>query len=59
MPKIEDMQLDPEPLDENDPEVVEEMFEQYKYSGLKPEDLPNMKPELKKKYAAWLESQKA
>ena len=59
MPKIEDMQLDPEPLNENDPEVVEEMFEQYNYSGLKPEDLPGMDPELKKQYAAWLESQQA
>jgi hypothetical protein len=59
MSDIKNMQLDPEPLDENDPEVVEEMFEQYNYSGLKPEDLPGMKPALRKKYAAWLESQKA
>ena len=59
MPKIEDMQLNPEPLNENDPEVVEEMFEQYNYSGLKPEDLPNMKPVLRKQYGEWLESQKA
>ena len=59
MSKIENMKLDPEPLDENDPEVVEEMFEQYNYSGLKPEDLPNMKAALRKKYGEWLESQKA
>jgi hypothetical protein len=57
VPKIEDMQLDPEPLDENDPEVVEEMFEQYNYQGLKPKDLPNMKPAFLKKYGEWLESQ--
>src|ERR1035437_11060512 len=59
MPKIEDMQLDPELFNENDPEVVEEMFEQYNYSGFKPEDLPNMKPVLRKQYGEWLESQKA
>jgi hypothetical protein len=29
------------------------------YRGLKPEDLPNMKPALRKKYGEWLESQKA
>jgi hypothetical protein len=53
------MQLDPEPLDENDPEVIEVMFEQYNYQGLKPKDLPGMKAELRKKYEEWLESQKS
>lgn len=56
MAKIKDMQMDPEPLDLNDPEVIQEMFEQYASHGLKPKDLPNMKPELKVKYAEWLES---
>ena len=59
MSDSDDMFDDPEPLDEDDPEVVEEMFEQYNSHELKPEDLPNMDVELKKKYAAWLESRKA
>ena len=59
MPKIEDMHLDPEPLDENDPEVLEEMFELHKYLNVKPEDLRTATPEYRAKYAAWLESQKA
>lgn len=44
---------EPEPLDENDPEVREEMFETLKYIGARPEDLPD--PEERKQYAAWFE----
>jgi hypothetical protein len=47
---------DPEPLDENDPAVLEEMFEVHKYRGLKPDDLPGATPEYRAKYAAWLEA---
>ena len=56
---IKDMQQDPEPLDTSKAEVQQEMFEQYNSHGLRPEDLPGMKPALRKKYAKWLESQRA
>lgn len=59
MPDIKNMMDDPEPLNEHDPTVQEEMFEQYKEHGLTPEDLPGMKPALRKKFAKYLESQKA
>jgi hypothetical protein len=53
------MFADTEPLDENDPAVLEEMFEQYKYLGWKPADLGGASQEYRAKYGAWLESQKA
>lgn len=56
MTDIKDMQLDPEPLDTNDPEVLEEMFEQYHAHGLEPKDLPGMPEKLRKKYTDWLAS---
>jgi hypothetical protein len=59
VPNIQDMFADTEPLDENDPAVLEEMFEQYKYLGWKPADLGGASQEYRAKYGAWLESQKA
>ena len=56
MPNIEDMQQDPEPMDETDPRVLEEMFEQAKALGDKPEDLSGASEEFRKKYAEWLAS---
>jgi hypothetical protein len=50
---------DPEPLKTNRTEVQLEMFEQYASHGLTPEDLPGMKPALRKKYAKFLQSRKA
>jgi len=47
---------DPEPHDENDPEYKEEMFETFKYMGLKPEDLRQDK-KYAAEYAAWLKKQ--
>lgn len=58
MSNIEGLLNDPAPLDENDPEVQEEMFEIHKYLNHKPEDLSGATPEFRAKYAAWLESQK-
>jgi hypothetical protein len=49
---------DPEPLDEDDPAVLEEMFEMHKYRGVKPKELLGATPEHRQKYADWLESQK-
>ena len=57
--EIKDMQQDPEPLNTSKAEVQQEMFEQYYSHGLRPEDLPGMKPALRKKYAKWLDSQRA
>lgn len=59
MPNIKDMLDDPEPLKTNRTEVQLEMFEQYASHGLTPEDLPGMKPALRKKYAKFLQSRKA
>jgi hypothetical protein len=42
---------DPEPLDENDPEVPEEMLELHKYRMVKPEDLLGTTPEYREQYA--------
>lgn len=56
---IKTMHDDPEPLDLTKTEIQQEMFEQYNSHGLKPEDLPGMKPALRKKYAKWLDSQRA
>jgi hypothetical protein len=52
--KIE-MFSDPVPLDEDDPEVQEKLFEQFKYSGTTPEDLTNATDEWRKEYADWLQ----
>jgi hypothetical protein len=41
---------DPEPSDENDPEVKEEMFRTFQYMKIKPEELKEDQEE----YAAWL-----
>jgi hypothetical protein len=54
MPDLEDWFSDPEPLDEDDPEVQEESFELNKAMGLKPEDLRTVTQEQRDKYAAWL-----
>jgi hypothetical protein len=50
---------DPKPLKPSKTEVQSEMFEQYHAHGLKSEDLPDMKLGLRKKFAKYLESQKA
>jgi hypothetical protein len=52
--KIE-MFADPEPLDEDDPEVKEEMFELHKFCGDTPESLVGATDEWRKEYAAWLQ----
>ena len=44
----------PEPLDEEDPEVQDELFETLRVMGTKPEDLPDV--EDRKDYTAWLSS---
>lgn len=59
MRDTEDMFADPEPLDESDPEVMEEMFKLHHDLGWKPADLPGATPEYRDKYEAWLRSQKA
>jgi len=56
MPDIQHMFADPEPLDEDDPEVQEEMFELHKYRNMKPEDLHGATPEYRAKYAEWLKT---
>jgi hypothetical protein len=48
------MFADPEPLDEDDPEVKEELFEQFKFSGTTPEELTNAPAEWRKEYAEYL-----
>jgi hypothetical protein len=45
---------DPEPLDENHPEVQEEMFELHKYSRMKQEDLYGSTPDYRHRYSEWL-----
>lgn len=47
---------DPEPLDEDDPEVLEELFELHKELGNKPEDLVAATPEYRAMYAEWLKA---
>lgn len=54
MPDLSEMFADPEPLDEDDPEVQEEMFELHMYLKNKPEDLRGATPEYRAKYAEWL-----
>jgi hypothetical protein len=51
--KIE-MFSDPVPLDEDDPEVREEMFELHKYLGNSPESLVSATEEYRQEYADWL-----
>ena len=58
MPNLEDMIAEPEPPDDNDPELQEEAFKIHKSMGAKPEDLNGRITELRAKYAAWLESKK-
>jgi protein required for attachment to host cells len=53
------MVYDPEPLDENDPGVQEEMFAQHHYQGLELEDIPRMLGTLRKKYAEYLNANEA
>ena len=50
---------DPEPLDEDDPEVMQELFAQLKFSGTKPEDLPGATKKQRKEYAAWLQKKRS
>ena len=45
VPNLSDIFDDPEPLDENDPEVQEQMFELHKNRKMKPEDLHGATPE--------------
>jgi hypothetical protein len=52
--KIE-MFADPVPLDEDDHQVKEEMFELHKYCGDIPESLVGATEEYRKEYAAWLQ----
>ena len=59
MPNIEDMFDDPEPLDEEDSAVLEELFEMHKNRGLTPADLSGATQEYRDKYSAWLGSQNA
>jgi len=59
MSNLEDMFSDPVPADDNDPEIQEEVFKLHKASGAKPADLKGATPEIRAKYAAWLESEKA
>jgi len=59
VPALKDMIDDPKPLKPSKTEVQSEMFEQYHAHGLKSEDLPDMKLGLRKKFAKYLESQKA
>jgi hypothetical protein len=54
--KIE-MFSDPVPLDEDDPEVREEMFGLHKYLGNTPESLVGATEEYRKEYAAWLQKE--
>ena len=54
MPNLSDMFDDPEPLDENHPEVQEEMFELHKYRRMKPEDLHGSTPDYRHRYSEWL-----
>jgi hypothetical protein len=48
------MGADPEPSDENDPEVKLETFETMKFMGTKPEDIVN-EPEFAEEYRVWLD----
>jgi hypothetical protein len=52
--KYDDWFPDPEPLNEDDPETQEDLFEMHKALGYKPEDLTNATPEYRAKYAEWL-----
>jgi hypothetical protein len=52
-----EMFSDPEPLDEDDPEAMEEIFEMYNDSGLVPEDLTNATDERRKEYAEYLQKE--
>jgi hypothetical protein len=54
--KIE-MFSDPVPLDEDDPEVREEMFELHKYLGNSPESLVGATKEYRQEYADWLQKE--
>jgi hypothetical protein len=51
---IEELFEDPEPLDENDPEKMEELFYEFEASGLNPEDLPNLTKAQKEAHAEYL-----
>ena len=42
----------PDPLDDSDPEYMEEIFETYKYMGWTPEMIRD--PQEREEYAAWL-----
>ena len=50
MPNLSDMFDD---LDENDPEVHEEMLELHQYLKMKPEDLHGAMPEYRHRYSVW------
>jgi hypothetical protein len=45
---------DPEPIDEDDPEAMEEVFEVYEAFGKTPESLKSATEKERKEYAAWL-----
>jgi hypothetical protein len=56
---INDLITDPEPLDEDDPEVQDELFDILHSQGVKPEEINPAMPEFREKYAKWLESHRA
>jgi hypothetical protein len=49
-----EMFRDPEPLDEDDPEVKEEMFELYESLGYAPDSLTTATDAERKEYGDWL-----
>jgi hypothetical protein len=51
------MFADPEPLDEDDPEVMEDLFEQSKFLGKSPQDLPGLTDKQRKEYGAYLQKE--
>ena len=57
MRNSKDMFDDAEVPDEHDPDFMEEMFELYKNTGIKPEQLMKDDPCEAKKYAAWLKKE--
>lgn len=56
MPKIDEILSDATPLDENDPEVQEELFPVLQDLGTKPEELPGTTERVRNAYRDWLRS---
>ena len=57
MADLSDLIDDPIPLDETDPEVIQEIFEIHEAMGARPEDLTGGPPELRDAYSKWLKRQ--